>query len=74
MAARIVIETLAIIETPDGARKRFSAGVILWDSKVVEAAPILRFMKGWTRDRVRDHCAEKNWAVRVVTETKRTVG
>ena len=71
--SRLVIETLAQISTPGGERKPFVAAILLWDDKVIEAAPILRFMKGWMRDNVRTHCAHKGWKVKVVTETKRTV-
>jgi hypothetical protein len=56
-------ETLAQI---DG--KRFMAGIVLRGDKVVEAAPILRYMRGWSRDRVREYCRSKNWRVEVVHE------
>jgi hypothetical protein len=73
--SRIVIETLAEIDAPKTERHgRFCAGVVLWDDKVVEVAPIVRFMKGWSRDNVRRHCVRKGWAISVVTETKRSVG
>ena len=65
-----VIETLAQIES-DG-KPRFSAGIVLWDSKVIEAADIVKYMKGWTRDRVRSYCLQRGWEVRVVWEMVRS--
>lgn len=45
----------------------FCAGIILRDDYVVDAAPILRWMVGKSRDYVRSYCARKNWTVVVVT-------
>jgi hypothetical protein len=56
-----VREILAQITGP-----HFSAGIVLQDDYVVEAAPILRYMRGWRRDRVRRFCVDKDWDVRVV--------
>ena len=39
----------------------FCAGIYLVDDRVVEAAPIVARMKGWTRDRVRQYRSEKGW-------------
>jgi len=64
-----VIETLAQIESE--AKPRFSAGIVLWDDKVIEAADIVKYMKGWARDRVRSYCAQRGWEVRVVWEMVR---
>jgi len=63
-----MIETLACIDAP-----HFCCGIVLWDDKVIEAAPIVGYMKKqkWTRDRVRTYCAEKGWKVSVVNETHR---
>jgi hypothetical protein len=44
----VITETLAQIR---GAN--FTAGIVLFDDKVVETAPIVRYMRGWSRDRVR---------------------
>lgn len=49
----------------------FTAGLVLWDDKVVEAAPIIRYMKNWSRQRVRDYCIVKNWQVSVVRQEER---
>lgn len=64
-----MIETLAVIEC-DGA-KPFTAGIVLWDDKVVEAANIVKYMKRWSRDRVREYCKQKGWKVKVVYEQER---
>jgi hypothetical protein len=58
---RSVIEILAQIHAP-----HFVAGLVLCDDRVTKAAPILHYMRGWPRDRVRSYCQEKNWDVRVV--------
>ena len=56
-----MIGMLAQITAP-----HFCAGIVLADDEVVEAAPILRYMVGWYRDRVRTYCNSKGWKVRVV--------
>lgn len=64
-----MIETLATIDAP-----HFYCGIVLWDDKVIEAAPIVAYMKKgrWTRDRVREYCATKGWRVSVVYQMERT--
>jgi hypothetical protein len=61
-------ETLAAIDAP-----HFYCGIVLFDDRVVEAAPIVKYMakQKWTRDRVRDYCKAKGWRVFVVNETER---
>lgn len=59
-------ETLAVIDAP-----HFFAGIVLWDDKVTEAADIVRYMKRWSRSKVRDYCASKNWRISVVYEYQR---
>jgi hypothetical protein len=39
----------------------FVAGIVLSNDVVAEAAPIVAFMMGWQRGRVRDHCRSKAW-------------
>ena len=47
---KVVTEILAEIDAPRNKRHgRFCAGLVLWDDKVIEAAPIVKFMKGWQR-------------------------
>jgi hypothetical protein len=64
-----MIEILAQIQA-DG-KKPFTAGIVLWDDKVIEAAPIVRYMKGWSRDRVRSYCKERGFSVEVVHQLQR---
>jgi hypothetical protein len=51
---------------------KFTAGIVLWDDTVIEAAPIVKYMKGWSRDRVRDYCKGKGWTIEVVHEMQRS--
>ena len=64
-----MIEILAQVQAPG-----FAAGIVLWDDKVVEAAPILRYMrKGvWSRKRVREYCKDRGWKVVVIHQLERT--
>lgn len=63
-----MIEVLAQIQGD-----RFTAGIVLWDDVVVEAAPIVGYMKRqkWTRGRVREYCRKNGWRVSVVHEIRR---
>lgn len=54
-------EILAAIEAP-----HFYAGIVLRNNRVIEAADIVRYMRGWNRDRVRDYCRSRGWHVSVV--------
>lgn len=65
----MLIEILAEITAPKP--NAFCAGIVLWDDRVCETAPIVRYMRGWTRDRVRDYCKQKGWQLKVVTLTRR---
>lgn len=62
----IITETLAQISAP-----HFHAGIVLWDDRVIEVAPIVSYMKRWSRDRVREYCKSKGWKVSVVYEMQR---
>jgi hypothetical protein len=62
----LIMEILASIDAP-----HFNAGIVLWDGKVIESAPIVRYMRKWPRDRVRDYCKTKGWKISVVYETQR---
>lgn len=64
-----VVEILAQIY----AKNVFTAGIVLWDDVVIEAAPIVHYMKRqkWTRKRVRDYCSQKGWEVSVVHQIER---
>lgn len=57
-------EILAVIDAP-----HFYAGIVLRNDRVIEAANVVRYMKGWARDKVREYCKRKGWSVSVVSET-----
>lgn len=44
----------------------FCCGIIFRKGVVVEAAPITKYMKGWTAARVEEYCKNKKWKVEVV--------
>lgn len=54
---------LAAIDAP-----HFYAGVVLDDDVVTIAAPIVKYMRGWSRDKVREYCRAKGWKISVVKE------
>jgi hypothetical protein len=54
-------EILARIVAP-----HFVAGIVLHGDQVAEAAPIVDYMRGWPRDRVRDYCRAKGWTIAIV--------
>lgn len=46
----------------------FVAGIVLDENyRVVEAAPIVKYMLGWTSTKVGTYCRSKKWNVRKVT-------
>lgn len=65
-----MIETLARIESD---KPFFTCAIVLWDDVVVEAAPIVGYMKKqkWTRDRVRDYCKQRGWRISVIHQFAR---
>lgn len=52
---------LAAIDAP-----HFYAGIVLEGDIVTESAPILKYMRGWSRDKVREYCKLKGWKVLVI--------
>ncbi|MGY8681218.1 hypothetical protein Q2941_25985 [Bradyrhizobium sp. UFLA05-153] len=48
----------------------FVAGIELTDDVVTRAAPVVMYMRAWSRDRVRDYCKAKGWEVIVVKPHK----
>lgn len=46
----------------------FVAGLIIENDICTEAAPILQWAKGWTRDRLRDYFSKKGWKASVINE------
>jgi IS4 transposase len=61
-----VIEILAAIRGPN-----FHAGIVLLNDRVTETAPIVKYMKGWSRKRVRDYCNDRDWNISVVWEMRK---
>ena len=48
--------------------KPFYAGIVARDGRVIEAAHVVKYMKGWTGQQVADHCKKLGWTwERVVT-------
>jgi hypothetical protein len=39
----------------------FTAGLIFQNDVVVTAAPILHYMRGWSRKQVEEYCVRKRW-------------
>lgn len=46
--------------------KHFVAGLVLEADKVIIAAPIIRYMLGWSRERVREYAGEKGWRAQII--------
>lgn len=69
-----LIETLAQVSSTTAPK--FTAGIVLWDDVVVEAAPILIYMKRqrWSRTRVHDYCRKRGWQISIVHEMDRPRG
>ena len=59
-------EILAVIDAP-----HFYAGIIMENDRVIEAADIVKYMRRWPRDRVRNYCEGKGWKVSVVHQLER---
>ncbi len=56
-------ETLIQVTSP-----YFCAGIVLQKNTVTVAAPIIKYMKGWSLHKVENYCANKRWKVIVVKE------
>lgn len=61
---REIAETLVAIDAP-----HFYAGIVARNGKVVEAAHIVKYMKGWDGKRVADYCKAKGWSWELVSTT-----
>jgi len=57
-------ETLMQITAP-----HFCAGLETRSSVVMRAAPIIKYMKGWTTGKVREYCQEKSWKLALLSVT-----
>ena len=44
----------------------FCAGIILENGICIEAAPIVKYMKGWDRPKIRDYCKYKKWSAKII--------
>ena len=47
--------------------KHFVAGIVIRDKTVIEAAPIVAYMKKWPAMRAKDYCERRGWRARRVT-------
>jgi hypothetical protein len=65
---REVTEILIAIDAP-----HFYAGIVARDGKVIEAAHIVKYMKGWDGKRVANYCKAKGWNWEVVSRTTATM-
>jgi hypothetical protein len=50
--------------------RKFVAGIVMINDVVRETAPILRFLKGWSRQRVWEYCARHHWQIEIVSEAR----
>ena len=59
--------------TENQVREIAAAGFAIEQHRVVEAAPIVGYMKkqNWTRTKVRDYCRTKGWKISIVHEHER---
>jgi hypothetical protein len=47
--------------------KYFRAAVILKNNRVVKAAPILKYMKGWSKEQIIAYCQDRKMGIRRTT-------
>ena len=52
----------------------FCAGIVLDGPTVVEAAPVVHYMRGWPASRAVAYCRRKGWAWRVVVVPVQATG
>lgn len=52
----------------------FHAGIVFKENKVIKAAPIVGYMKGWTSEQVTSYCNKKRFTiVNVEDELKKLI-
>ena len=51
-------ETLVVVDAP-----HFYAGLVLRADRVVAAAPIIGYMRGWPRVRALAYCKGRHWRI-----------
>lgn len=49
---------IALIDAPF-----FCAGVTIMEDRVIEAAPIIRYMLGWNTQQVKDYVRKRRWKI-----------
>ena len=52
---------MSISELGQVTASHFCAGLEVRDGFVRVAAPIIKYMMGWSRERVMQYCAQKGW-------------
>ncbi len=57
-------EVLLAIDAP-----HFYCGVILRDDRVIQTAPIVRYLLGWNAQRLKHYCRGRGWRVEAITLT-----
>lgn len=50
----------------------FVAGLFLCGGYVSTAAPIIRYMKGWTYNHVHSYCKANKWKLEIAAESERS--
>lgn len=63
-----MIEVLLQITAPPP--DSFCAGLVARDGRVIEAAPRIRYMRGWRAPQVVRHCRQKGWQWEKIQETR----
>ncbi len=58
----IPLEHLLAIDAP-----HFFCGVVLREDRVVQTAPIVRYMLAWQAQHLKRYCHERGWRVEVIT-------
>jgi len=46
----------------------FCCGVILQNGRVVQTAPIVKYMRGWPQEQVLSYCTTKKWQAQEILE------
>jgi len=44
----------------------FCAGIFIWNGTVMDTAPILRYMKGYSPSWIAGYCTRKGWQIEYV--------
>lgn len=43
----------------------FNAGAVLFENKVITVAPIIKYMMGWSIQKIENYCYKKGWMMYV---------